>query len=35
MAAGVELERFRAKACAGLDPGWKSVRVKKTRQTKE
>jgi hypothetical protein len=28
------LERFRAKACPGLDPGWRPVRVKKTRQTK-
>ena len=26
------LERFRAKACPGLDPGWMPVRVKKTRQ---
>jgi quinol monooxygenase YgiN len=26
------LERFRAKACPGLDPGWKPVRIKKTRQ---
>jgi hypothetical protein len=26
------LERFRAKACPGLDPGWIPVRVKKTRQ---
>jgi hypothetical protein len=26
------LERFRAKACPGLDPGWIAVRVKKTRQ---
>jgi arsenate reductase len=26
------LERFRAKACPGLDPGWLPVRVKKTRQ---
>jgi hypothetical protein len=25
------LERFRAKACPGLDPGWIPVRVKKTR----
>src|SRR5712672_901790 len=25
-------ERFQAKACPGLDPGWKPVRVKKTRQ---
>jgi hypothetical protein len=25
------LERFQAKACPGLDPGWKPVRVKKTR----
>jgi len=28
------LVRFRAKACPGLDPGWKPVRVKKTRQIK-
>src|SRR5882672_4208244 len=28
------LERFQAKACPGLDPGWKPVRVKKTRQIK-
>ena len=28
------LERFQAKACPGLDPGWRPVRVKKTRQTK-
>src|SRR6266403_1421371 len=28
-------ERFRAKACPGLDPGWRPVRVKKTRQNKE
>jgi hypothetical protein len=28
------LERFRAKACPGLDPGWTPVRVKKTRQTR-
>jgi hypothetical protein len=27
-------ERFRAKACPGLDPGWVPVRVKKTRQIK-
>ena len=27
-------ERFQAKACPGLDPGWKPVRVKKTRQIK-
>jgi hypothetical protein len=27
------LERFRAKARPGLDPGWMPVRVKKTRQT--
>src|SRR6202165_3853545 len=26
------LERFQAKACPGLDPGWTPVRVKKTRQ---
>src|SRR5260370_37505142 len=26
--------RFRAKACPGSDPGWKPVRVKKTRQIK-
>ncbi len=25
---------FRAKACPGLDPGWRPVRVKKTRQNK-
>ena len=25
-------ERFQAKACPGLDPGWRPVRVKKTRQ---
>jgi hypothetical protein len=24
-------ERFQAKACPGLDPGWRPVRVKKTR----
>jgi hypothetical protein len=29
-----KLERFQAKACPGLDPGWKPVRVKKTRQFK-
>src|SRR6202021_4332926 len=29
-----QLERFRAKACPGLDPGWIPVRVKKTRQNK-
>ena len=29
-----QLERFQAKACPGLDPGWKPVRVKKTRQIK-
>jgi hypothetical protein len=29
---GQALERFRAKACPGLDPGWKPVRVKNTRQ---
>src|SRR5215204_6356445 len=28
------LERFQAKACPGLDPGWAPVRVKKTRQNK-
>src|ERR1700733_7356044 len=28
------LERFRAKACPGLDPGWIPVRVKKTHQNK-
>src|SRR5216684_1193430 len=28
-------ERFQAKACPGLDPGWKPVRVKKTRQIKK
>ena len=28
------LERFPAKACPGLDPGWVPVRVKKTRQIK-
>src|SRR5580698_569142 len=28
------LERLRAKACPGLDPGWIPVRVKKTRQNK-
>ena len=27
-------ERFPAKACPGLDPGWEPVRVKKTRQIK-
>jgi hypothetical protein len=27
-------ERFQAKACPGLDPGWEPVRVKKTRQIK-
>src|SRR5258708_5044172 len=27
--------RFQAKACPGLDPGWKPVRVKKTRQIKK
>src|SRR5882724_5338374 len=27
-------ERFPAKACPGLDPGWTPVRVKKTRQIK-
>ena len=29
------LERFQAKACPGLDPGWIPVRVKKTRQIKK
>ena len=29
------LERFQAKACPGLDPGWRPVRVKKTRQNQE
>src|SRR5882724_8321448 len=33
-AAGL-LERFQAKACPGLDPGWIPVRVKKTRQNKK
>jgi hypothetical protein len=28
-------ERFQAKACPGLDPGWKPVRVKKTRPIEE
>src|ERR1700722_760948 len=28
-------ERFRAKACPGLDPGWTPVRMKKTRQNKK
>ena len=28
------LERFPAKACPGLDPGWRPVRVRKTRQIK-
>ena len=28
------LERFQAKACPGLDPGRKPIRVKKTRQIK-
>src|SRR5205809_7486530 len=28
------LERFRAKACPGLDPGWAPVRVKRTRQSR-
>src|SRR3984885_13300715 len=32
--SGRRLERFRAKACPGLDPGWIPVRVKKTRQNK-
>ena len=32
--AMVVLERFQAKACPGLDPGWRPVRVKKTRQIK-
>ena len=31
---GIGLQRFRAKACPGLDPGWSPVRVKKTRQSK-
>ena len=31
----VDLVRFRAKACPGLDPGWVPVRVKKTRQNKK
>jgi hypothetical protein len=30
----MSLERFQAKACPGPDPGWKPVRVKKTRQIK-
>jgi len=29
------LERFRTKACPGLDPGWIPVRVKKARQDKK
>ena len=29
------VERFQAKACPGLDPGWIPVRVKKTRQNKK
>jgi hypothetical protein len=29
------IERFQAKACPGLDPGWKPVRIKKTRQIKK
>jgi hypothetical protein len=28
----VVLERFQANACPGLDPEWRPVRVKKTRQ---
>jgi hypothetical protein len=28
-------ERFPAKACHGLDPGWIPVRVKKTRQIED
>jgi uncharacterized metal-binding protein len=32
--AAAELERFRAKVCPGLDPGWIPVRVKKKRQNK-
>src|ERR1700722_14420901 len=28
-------ERFRAKTCPGLDPGWTPVRLKKTRQMKK
>src|SRR5713101_8983289 len=31
---GFVLKRFPAKACPGLDPGWRPVRVKKTRQIK-
>jgi hypothetical protein len=31
----MRLERFQAKACPGLDPGWMPVRVKKTRQKDE
>ena len=34
LAAAPPLERFRAKACPGLDPGRIPVRVKKTRQNK-
>ena len=30
----VTRERFQAKACPGFDPGWRPVRVKKTRQIK-
>jgi len=30
--ASAPSERFPAKACPGLDPGWKPVRVRKTRQ---
>src|SRR5882724_5402901 len=30
--AQLVLERFQAKACPGLDPGWIPVRLKKTRQ---
>jgi len=29
-----ETTRFRAKARPGLDPGWKTVRIKKTRQNR-
>jgi hypothetical protein len=31
----VDPERFQAKACPGLDPGWTPVRVKKTLQNKK
>jgi hypothetical protein len=33
MSQSTQQERFQAKACPGLDPGWGPVREGKTRQT--